>query len=58
MRLPTRIELAFEKVLRALAKLQAYTLGGANKPKHQIRLEQALESAIDSFIVQFPSPAV
>jgi hypothetical protein len=58
MPLPTRIQLALEKVLRALAKLQTYARSGANKPKQQIRLEQAVEVAIDRFIVQFPAPAV
>ena len=50
----TRIELALEKVLRAAAKLQDHARSGACKPKQQIRLAQAMQVAIDKFIVQFP----
>jgi hypothetical protein len=52
-----KIELALEKVLRALAKFQAYVLSGANKPKQRIRLAQAMHLAIEEFIAKFPLPS-
>ena len=48
--------LAFEKVLRALAKRQAYTTSGAYKPHQRIRLEQAVDVAMEEFIAKLAMP--
>jgi hypothetical protein len=50
MRLPTKTELAIEKMLQVEAELQAYLQSGEKNPEQQKQLMDAVKVAVDKFI--------
>jgi hypothetical protein len=52
MRLPTKTELAIEKMLQVAAEAQAYFQSGEKNPDQQKQPTDAVKVAVDKFIEQ------